>query len=175
MMPPAANGLMPPAAIATFVPVAPNNPLNKDESPPAMPLATGFNAAVTVRLDSRSASDLSTSSNCLPPLTDWLNARVIAPAKPLALTVRLAIRACAPSSAVLRSAAWPLSNVPSAIGIPRHQIAQRRPRERRAAPGQSLDRKCKLTWRHAPELLRRKAQDAEPDADRFLPGERLGR
>ena len=57
-------------------------------------VSSGLNASLTAMSGERSASDFSTSSNCLPPVTDAANACVIARAKALALTVRsLVLRA----------------------------------------------------------------------------------
>jgi hypothetical protein len=64
----------------------------------------------------------------------------------------------------------------SAIGIPRHQFAERRARQRLAtAARHRLDRQRKLTRRHAPERIRRKPQHTEAEADGAPPGERRKR
>ena len=72
----------------------PNRPENSWPSPLASPDASGLNAAATAMLEIRSASDFSTSSNCLPPTTDWVKAWLMARAKPFALMVSWSARSC---------------------------------------------------------------------------------
>src|SRR5581483_8722360 len=160
-MAPVANALTPP----------PNRP----ERPLVIAVASGLNAAVTTRFDSRSASDLSTSSSCLPPAAASRKARDSALASPPALTIRLLVRDCTPSSASIRSCAL-LSSELSAIGKPLHQFVERGTRQRRAAAaGHRLDRQRQLARRHRPECGGRQPQHAEPEADRLAPGERHNR
>src|SRR6185437_15817774 len=119
MTPPLANGVSPAGADGEAPPML----ANRLPSPPARSFASGLNALVTARLDSRSASDFNTSSNCLPPTTASLNALLIALANCVALT---------PSALVL---VLVLSTVPEMsgtsigadgstklIGITRHQL-----------------------------------------------------
>ena len=173
--PPAANGLMPPVAAVRDLTATARRTIreNSELMLAVMPLATGLNAAVTARLDSRSASDLSTSSNFLPPITDWLNARDMAPAKPLALIVSAAVRAL---DAVERAAE--VLRRSDAIHRPSGYLfinsAKRRARQWRAARPVRPRSRGKLARRHAPEMFGRKPQDAEPDADRLLAKETAG-
>src|SRR6478609_9356617 len=125
-----------------------------------MPLATGLSACVTARLETRSVRLFITSSSCLPPEVDCVKAWLIARAKPLALTVRLLVRVCKPSMTpersepVLSTSLLALLKVSSVIGIPRHQIVERRAVERRAAAaGHGLDRAREFAWCHPPEML----------------------
>src|SRR5690348_14292813 len=74
MTPPLANGVRPAVADGEAPPMLPN----RLPSPPARSLASGLNAFVTAKLDSRNASDFNTSSNCLPPTTASLKALLIA-------------------------------------------------------------------------------------------------
>jgi hypothetical protein len=136
-----------------------------------MPATAGVSAAVTEMPDSRSANDLSTSSNCLPPITDWLNAFDMPLANVAVLSVRLVRRTCVPARAALRPLTEPSSR--SVIGIPCHQFKQRRPLQWRASSGQCFDGERKLAWRHPPETFGLKTQRAESDADRLFPRERF--
>src|SRR6185437_1554319 len=128
----------------------------------------------------RSARPLSTSSNCLPPLAAGVKARVMALAKPLALTARLAVCAFNPLSTLPRpapdvAASLTLVSRMSDIRIPCHHVGERGAIERRAAAAHRFDCVSQFARRHAPELLRRQTQNAEPEADRLLPGKGIHR
>src|SRR4051812_25981945 len=81
MTPPDANGMSPDAT----GPAMPELP-NRSPNPSVNCLNNGLNAFVSAILDSRKASDFSTSSNCLPPATASLNALRMALANCVALT-----------------------------------------------------------------------------------------
>ena len=89
MTPPAAKGC---TALIRFITSLDVLPPPDDEPPkmPPMPLNTPFSAGLSAcavaMLDSRNASDFSTSSSCLPPVVACTKALVIAPAKTVALT-----------------------------------------------------------------------------------------
>src|SRR6185312_7058383 len=149
--------------------------------PVVSPLAIGLNACVTARPEMRSASDCSTVSNCLPPVVACVKARVMALAKPLALTARLAVCALSPLRTLPRPAPAVaasltlVSRMLSAIGIPRHHVGKRGAVERRATPARCFDRAGQFARRHAPELVGREPQHAKSKADRLLPGKGIHR
>src|SRR5437764_13347748 len=85
------------------------------EAPPNSAPTAGFNAILTDRLDSRSASDCSTESKLLAPVAPWANADVIARANAFELEVRPRARVLA--SAMLVESAFAASTGSSAIRV----------------------------------------------------------
>ena len=61
------------------------------------------------------------------------------------------------------------------IGISLHQLRKASAVERRSTAGNGLNGTSELTWRHRPELLRRKPQHAQPETDRLRPWKRCHR
>src|SRR6185312_1112542 len=171
---------MPPVANVSEAALVPSRPPSNWLSPPVSalvnPAATGLNACATASPETRSASDCSTVSNCLPPAVACVNAFVIALAKLLALEARLLVLAWSPPSNADRSLPDAIvslaSNVLSAIGISLHQSCQRGAVDGCCAPGRRLDRIGKLARRHAPELLRGKTQNPDAEADCLFPRKR---
>src|SRR5690606_36297851 len=108
---------------------------NRLEMPLVRLAVSGLNAAVTARLETRSASVFSTSSNCLPPLTEDENACVIARAKPPALVVSACVLTVRSSS--VREVSCRLGSsvigfsLARRIGKTRQQIVEFSPLQRR--------------------------------------------
>src|SRR6266581_3762430 len=121
-------------------------------------------------LESRKASCLSTSSNCLPPAVASAKALLMALANTVVLTPSRLVLSRTLSSVSGRSPDLLLSakSKLSVIGISLHQFGKGVAIERRVAPGHALDGIGEFAWRHAPELFGREAQHAEPEADRLL-------
>src|SRR5947209_10802071 len=95
--PPLANGCTGPSFAALPAPADVPNPPNKFVRPLASPLVTGLSATFRDRVDSRSASDVSTESKLFAPIAPCAKAAVIARANAFEPAVKSRVRVRTPS------------------------------------------------------------------------------
>src|SRR5690242_2786521 len=167
MTPPAANGITEPGRP---VPGESASPKTLPRSP-ASSLASGLKACVTAMPDSRSATCLSTSSNCLPPAVASAKALLMALAKAVVLTPSVRVLSRSLSTVSGKNPGRALSTVSksSVIWISPHQACQHAAVERRDAPGRRFDGAGQLARCHAPELFWRQPQHAKAETHRLFP------
>src|SRR6476660_2900597 len=172
MTPPVAKGIA--RLLSDESPAPANRPSKSLLKPPARPLATGLAACVTAMPDSRKASCLSTSSNCLPPAAASVKALLIALANTVVLTPNILVLSRTLSTVSGRKPGKELSveSKLSIIRISLHQFGKCTSIERCAATGDRLNGVGEFAWCHAPELFWREPQYTEAEANRLLPGKR---